>query len=746
MQKEVKNSELRRVEGESQEALSLGYEHLKGLNSPQLAAVTHYKGPILVLAGAGSGKTRVLTRRVAHLVIHHKVPPQSILAVTFTNKATQEMQSRLRDLLGQQAEQLWISTFHAAGVKILRRHSNRLGFPQDFSIYDDQDSKSLLKEVIKFLELDPKEVTVDSCRRLIDWAKNNNITAQEFAQNQNHRQYDQDLAQVYLEYQKRLFDSKAMDFGDLLLNCARLLQDHIEVRALYQKHLQFILVDEFQDTNVVQYIILRNLLGPENNLLVVGDDDQSIYGFRGANINNLLQFEADFSDTKFVKLEQNYRSTANILEAAHAVIEKNSERKDKKLWTESESGHQICSYLASDESDEANFVVQQIRQHHQAGLKLSEIAIFYRIHAQSRALEEALMSAGIPFVLFGGQKFYDRKEIKDVIAYLRLLLNPDDNQAFMRVVNVPTRGIGGQTISALAEQAIEDGVSLLVASRKNSSNKKLSAFCSLIDELQKRASQVYLSTLIEDVLSKTGYLEKLKTAKDENSESRVENLRELKAIARQMENSSPNPIEALRNFIDRCALSFSDDKPEEEVADRSVDSNDRVSLMTLHLAKGLEFPVVFLTGMEEGLLPHSRARLEKNGVAEERRLCYVGMTRAMSKLYLTRTVTRGMFSSGGSFGNSGYFREISPFLADIPASYLDSLNSDQITSYAQNDFYDSDSSADEDFYESDSTIDGCDNEFAPTRRFGSSYKKKKPAKNKNRYLSHVFSAEDLDRN
>jgi DNA helicase-2/ATP-dependent DNA helicase PcrA len=485
-------------------------------------------------------------------------------------------------------------------------------------------------------------------------------------------------------------------------------------------------------------------LGPENNLLVVGDDDQSIYGFRGANINNLLQFESDFPETKFVKLEQNYRSTSNILEAAHAVIEKNSERKDKKLWTESESGHQICSYLASDESDEANFVVQQIQQHQKAGLKLSEIAIFYRIHAQSRALEEALMSAGVPFVIFGGQKFYDRKEIKDIIAYLRLLLNPDDNQAFLRVVNVPARGIGGQTIAALANQAVEEQSSLLAVSRKNSNNKKLAAFCGLIDELQKRAGQVYLSALIEDVLNKTGYLEKLKTAKDENSESRVENLRELKAIARQMENSSPNPIEALRNFIDRCALSFSDDKPEEEVSEKTPNSNDRVSLMTLHLAKGLEFPVVFLTGMEEGLLPHSRARLEKNGVAEERRLCYVGMTRAMSKLYLTRTVTRGMFSSGGSFGNSGYFREISPFLADVPVSYLDNINSDQIASYAQSDFYESEDSSVEDVYQSESSIDDCDTDFEPSRRFGSSFKKKKTPKNKNRYLSYVFSAEDLD--
>ena len=719
--------------------------HLQGLNPPQLQAVQHFKGPILVLAGAGSGKTRVLTRRVAHLVAHHGIAPSKILAVTFTNKATGEMKARLASLLGERSEELWISTFHAAGVKILRRHAARLGYPQDFSIYDDQDSRALLKDVIKFLDFDIKEVSVDHCRRHIDWAKNNYLMAEEYAQDQHHPQYDPDVAQVYSEYQKRLFQAKAMDFGDLLLNCARLLETQIEVRALYQKHLQFILVDEFQDTNKVQYLILRNLVGPEHNLLVVGDDDQSIYGFRGANINNLLQFEADFPETKFVKLEQNYRSTSTILEAAHAVIEKNPDRKDKKLWTESAQGHAICSYLASDESDEASFVVRQISQHLDAGMQLSDFAIFYRIHAQSRALEEALMNAGLPFVIFGGQKFYDRKEIKDIIAYMRLLLNPDDNQAFLRVVNVPARGIGAQTINQLMQEAQATGQSLLAVSANKSSNKKLFAFCELISELQKRAGQVYLSALIEDVLTKTKYLERLKTSKEENAESRIENLRELKAIGRQMESSAVAPLEAMRNFIDRCALSFSDDKPEEEAEFLSGGAAPkRISLMTLHLAKGLEFPVVFLTGMEEGLLPHSRSRLEKLGVAEERRLCYVGMTRAMQKLYLTRTVTRGMFSSGGSFGNSGYFREVSPFLNDIPAQYIDQVNSDEIASYAQNDF--NDPSYDQD-YSDEQTQDLEDSSESQYSKGGWMRRapKKKFAKNKNHYLDFVFSAEKLDR-
>jgi DNA helicase II / ATP-dependent DNA helicase PcrA len=655
--------------------------HLQDLNPPQLQAVTHHLGPILILAGAGSGKTRVLTRRVATLVLDHQVFPRQILAITFTNKATEEMRQRLRGLLGPQAEQLWVSTFHSAGLRILRRHAQLLSYTNNFVVYDDQDSKGLLKGVLKEAGIDEKKNSLQAFLRAINRAKNEMLLPEQILGSESGRLSALE-AEIYDLYQKALMRADAMDFGDLLLNAVALFQRFPQVLELYRSQIRFLLVDEFQDTNKVQYQLLQLLSEPRRNLFVVGDDDQSIYTFRGATVRNILEFENDYPEAKVVKLEQNYRSTGNILEVAHAIIEKNDARRAKKLWTEAAPGAPIVLYAGWDEGEEAEFIASEIKAELDAGARHAEIAVFYRTNAQSRALEEALMDLSIPYRIYGGLKFYERKEIKDVLAYLRLVANRADNQSFLRALNTPPRGIGAQTISRISRMAAQDAASLWAAAETlREHNKHIQAFMTLIEELSAMAHTADLSELIRVTIIRSGYEERLEDSKDISALSRLENLRELQAIGFGMQRIGEGPLDALQAFLDRVSLTSSDELPDEGQDSPPGGKQKQakpaaVSLMTLHLAKGLEFPLVFLNGMEEGLLPHYRALQGDGDIDEERRLCYVGITRAMLRLYITRARRRGMFSAGGGFGLSGRFREPSRFIYDVPQAFLENRSGD----------------------------------------------------------------------
>ena len=646
-------------------------ELLTGLNEPQQQAVVHGDGPILVLAGAGSGKTRVLTHRVAQLILDQGVPSGRILAVTFTNKAAQEMRERLHSLLGERGENLWITTFHSAGLRILRHNAARLSYTNQFVVYDDQDSKGVLKQVLKDLSINEDRYPLDTFSRAIDKFKNNYILPADAAKQASS--IDADLqAQVYDRYQKILLEANAMDFGDLLVNAVRVLREFPEVLDYYRRALHYILVDEFQDTNKVQYMFIRLLAEPRRNLFVVGDDDQSIYGFRGATISNILEFEKDFPNTKVVKLEQNYRSTATILDAAHAVIEKNKGRKAKKLWTAGDAGDSIRTFIGYDENMEAEFVTSEIRRLVSQGYKHSQMAILYRTNAQTRALEESLVRGKIPYKIFGGLKFFDRKEIKDILAYVRLLVNPADNQAFQRVVNTPPRGIGAQAILAIADEAKATSMPFLHASvTVAQSNKSVKKFVELMGELKQASTTMKLGEFLRFIVEKTEYGPRLAAMKDPTANSRLENLQELESLGRTMERPGAATEDVAKELLDRITLTSSADVPAgESGAEGAGEKADFVSLMTLHLAKGLEFPVVFLSGMEEGLLPHYRSLDDAIGLEEERRLCYVGITRAMKVLYLTRAHSRGMFSAGGGSSMGGGARIVSRFAKDIAPNSL----------------------------------------------------------------------------
>lgn len=640
-----------------------------GLNPEQKAGTLHFEGPILILAGAGSGKTRVLTHRIANLVTTHKVLPAQILAVTFTNKAANEMKTRLRSLLGQKADQVWAGTFHSICLRLLRRHAKLLGYSNDFVVYDDQDSKGVVKAILKELGINEKKHPIQSFLRVIDFAKNNYTLPEAFER--EAKSIDGRLqAQVYTAYQQALLRANAMDFGDLLVNAVLLLDKFPDIQNNYQRSVGFVLVDEFQDTNKVQYMFLSLLARLHKNLFVVGDDDQSIYSFRGASVENLLNFESDFPGAKVIRLEQNYRSTESILELAHAVIEKNKRRKEKKLWTEGPKGEPSNAFVANDEIEEANYVAARIVELKAAGNSLKDIAIFYRTNAQSRALEEALISSKIPYRIFGGLKFYERKEIKDILAYARLILNEQDNQAFDRIVNTPPRGIGPQTLRNVHELAATNKSSLFEASTiQAEDNNNIRAFVKLIKELQSASRSLTLSGLLEQIIEKSEYGPTLKVAKDPYSQSRIENLAELVAIGRSIELENEDASDTLRGFLDRVALTAGSDDPDNKDGNAEASASDAVSLMTLHLAKGLEFKNVFLTGLEEGLLPHYRSMMDSVAVEEERRLLYVGITRARQKLYLTRATVRGMFSGSG-FGGGGAYRPASRFINDMPSDLI----------------------------------------------------------------------------
>ncbi|MEE8331129.1 MAG: DNA helicase PcrA [Acidimicrobiia bacterium] len=641
------------------------------LNPSQREAVATTDGPLLIVAGAGSGKTRVLTHRIAHLIEDLAVSPYQILAITFTNKAADEMKDRLGELVGDVVKGMWVSTFHSACARILRREAHRFGYKSSFSIYDAADSLRLITYCVRDLELDPKRFPPKGIRAQISNAKNELIDYETFAQ-QGDGLYHEKVADVYRMYQQRLLEASAMDFDDMLMVTVELLGAFPEVLETYQNRFSHILVDEYQDTNHAQYVLISKLAAKHKNLCVVGDSDQSIYAFRGADIRNIMEFERDYPDARVVTLEQNYRSTEVILEAANSVIANNTARKPKRLWTDLGRGDEVVVFEGQDERDEAAFVAEEIGSLEDDGTKLSDIAVFYRTNAQSRVIEEVFVRFGIPYQVIGGPKFYDRREVKDVIAYLRALVNPADTVAVKRIVNVPKRGIGSTTIGHLDRAAEAGEMSFWEALEVAGDNGRLNAraqrqiaeFMSLMGFLRDKAEDGPRAAL-EAIGTETGYIDELNREGTIEALGRIENIKEIITVAEQFEEAGPglvfegrgwdelNGIERIERFLESVSL----------VAD--VDELDGASqaatLMTLHNAKGLEFPVVFITGLEEGVFPHMRSLGDPDQLEEERRLAYVGITRAQRKLYLAHAWSRNLW--GGTNYNSS-----SRFLAELPSS------------------------------------------------------------------------------
>ncbi|MGW7462148.1 DNA helicase PcrA [Streptomyces sp. NPDC054797] len=660
---------------------------LDGLNEQQRAAVVHAGSPLLIVAGAGSGKTRVLTHRIGHLLAARNVHPGQILAITFTNKAAGEMRERVENLVGPRAAAMWVSTFHSACVRILRRESKRLGFTSSFSIYDAADSKRLMALVCRDLDLDPKKFPPKSFNAKISNLKNELIDEEAFA-DQAVDGFEKTLAQAYAMYQGRLREANALDFDDIIMTTVHLLQAFPEVAEHYRRRFRHVLVDEYQDTNHAQYTLVRELVGtgypdlPPAELCVVGDADQSIYAFRGATIRNILQFEEDYKDATTILLEQNYRSTQTILSAANAVIERNENRRAKNLWTQAGTGAVITGYVADTEHDEAQFVADEIDRLTDAGdAKAGDVAIFYRTNAQSRVFEEIFIRVGLPYKVVGGVRFYERKEVRDVLAYLRVLANPEDNVPLRRILNVPKRGIGERAEAMIDALAMREKITFPQALRRVDeafgmaarSTNAVKRFNVLMEELRTIAeSGAGPAVVLEAVLERTGYLAELQASTDPQDETRIENLQELAAVALEFEqareaaaaeaaeNGTPAPGPGtLAEFLEQVALVADSD----QIPDEDTEGTGVITLMTLHTAKGLEFPVVFLTGMEDGVFPHMRALGQTKELEEERRLAYVGITRARERLYLTRS---GMRSAWGTPS----YNPPSRFLEEIPAEYL----------------------------------------------------------------------------
>ncbi len=629
---------------------------LAALNPEQRRAVVHGDGPLLILAGAGSGKTRTLTHRLAWLIGEHGVAPWEILAVTFTNKAAGEMRERLSKLLGS-VEGLWVSTFHSACGRILRRELEKFGFTAQFTIYDDGDQERLLKTVLQELNIAEQTLKPRAAAAAIDSAKNRGWWPEDLPTDDYAGEL---VARVYARYQEKLKQANALDFGDLLLWTVRLLETDAGVRQRWQGRFRHILVDEFQDTNQVQYRLIRLLAGGHRNLCVVGDDDQSIYRWRGAEVGNILNFEVDFPGGATIRLEQNYRSTQNILAAAGGVVAKNLGRKGKTLWTENPAGEPISCETLADDLEEARFVTGEIVRLHRSGRKLRDIAVFYRTNAQSRAFEEALVRDRLPYVMIGGLKFFSRMEVKDVLAYLRLLVNPADSVAVRRVINVPARGIGAATVEKIATLEVEAGGLLpacqLAVERgllAGAAAKRVAAFAALMAGFRRRLDdEIPYAELAAEVIEATGYGPMLREERTEEARDRLRNLQEL--LAGMEEHAAQEPT--LAGYLEQIALVTDLDSYDQSL--------DRVSLMTLHAAKGLEFPVVFMTGLEEGLFPLSRSGNGDEELEEERRLCYVGMTRAMEKLTLTHARRRRVY---GDY----QFNPPSRFLGEIPPHLLE---------------------------------------------------------------------------
>ncbi|MFF7555232.1 DNA helicase PcrA [Streptomyces olivaceus] len=658
---------------------------LDGLNENQRAAVVHSGSPLLIVAGAGSGKTRVLTHRIAHLLAERSVHPGQILAITFTNKAAGEMKERVEQLVGPRANAMWVMTFHSACVRILRRESKKLGFTSSFSIYDAADSKRLMALVCRDLDLDPKRFPPKSFSAKISNLKNELIDEEDFAA-QAADGFEKSVAQAYALYQSRLREANALDFDDLIMTTVNLLRAFPDVAEHYRRRFRHVLVDEYQDTNHAQYALVRELVGvpsehavdvppeaevPPAELCVVGDADQSIYAFRGATIRNILQFEEDYPDATTILLEQNYRSTQTILSAANAVIERNESRRPKNLWTQQGNGAQITGYVADTEHDEAQFVAEEIDRLTDAGeAKAGDVAVFYRTNAQSRVFEEVFIRVGLPYKVVGGVRFYERKEVRDVLAYLRVLANPEDSVPMRRILNVPKRGIGDRAEAMIDALAQREKISFSQALRRVDEAYGMAArsanavkrFNTLMEDLRTVVeSGAGPATVLEAILERTGYLAELQSSTDPQDETRIENLQELAAVALEFEQERAEGDEGgtLSDFLERVALvADSDQIPDEE------DGDGVVTLMTLHTAKGLEFPVVFLTGMEDGVFPHMRALGQSKELEEERRLAYVGITRARERLYLTRATLRS------AWGQPSY-NPPSRFLEEIPAPHLE---------------------------------------------------------------------------
>ena len=678
-------------------------ELLEGLNEPQRAAVTHDGAPLLVVAGAGSGKTRVLTRRIGWLIAERNAHPGSILAITFTNKAAAEMRERVEELVGRRARIMWVSTFHSACVRILRKEIDRFGYKSSFSIYDAADSKRLMTLVCRDLGLDPKRYQP---RAVLNWVSNakNELLDHEDAAKDAKNHLEETYAEAYGMYQRRLREANALDFDDLIMTTVHLFQAFPEVRETYRRRFRHVLVDEYQDTNHAQYALIRELCAsgigrptddpdvPDadgiapSELMVVGDADQSIYAFRGANIRNIMQFEEDFPDSRTIMLEQNYRSTQTILTAANSVISRNKTRKPKNLWSDAGEGERIVGYVADDEHDEARFVSEQIDQLTDASdAKPGDVAVFYRTNAQSRVFEEVFIRVGMPYRVVGGVRFYERKEVRDALAYLRMLANPADEISLRRVLNVPKRGIGDRAEARVESLAQRDRITFWDALQRAEdapgiASRSLNAIRGFVDMVEELQSMVDASeradVVLEHVLARTGYLAELEASDDPQDETRVENLAELVAVAREFADepvAGPSadpeadpataPTPGLADFLERVALVADTDQipdqPEEGGEDAGV-----VTLMTLHTAKGLEFPVVFLTGLEDGVFPHMRSLGDQPELEEERRLAYVGVTRARERLYVSRAVVRSAWGAPSH-------NPASRFLDELPVDLVD---------------------------------------------------------------------------
>jgi DNA helicase-2/ATP-dependent DNA helicase PcrA len=642
----------------------------EGLNEAQLEAVTNTEGPLLIIAGAGSGKTRVLTHRIAYLLAIEKTPPWQILAITFTNKAANEMKERLENLIGPTARGMWVSTFHAACVRILRSYAEKVGFNSNFVIYDTADKETLLKQCLKQLDLDPKRFSPKAAGAMISNAKNELKDAWKFSREADNY-FMEVVSRIYTLYEEKMAANNAFDFDDLLMKTVELLQSNAEVLEFYQNKFAYLSVDEYQDTNHAQYKLVNLLAKKHRKLCVVGDPDQSIYRWRGADIQNILSFERDYPEAKVIKLEQNYRSTACILNAANAVIKYNPGRKEKNLWTDNPAGDKICLIQAEDERDEAARITSEIITLKSSGnILYGEMAVLYRAHAQSRAIEEELVRNNISYQILGGTKFYDRKEIKDILAYLKILVNKDDDLSFTRIINVPKRGIGATSRARIEEFALNKGLSLYdvlpnipeVPGLTGRALKQLQGFKELMEQFQAERKTSSVTEITSSILNETGYLEALIQEDTVEAETRRDNLREFLNVTANYDQK--NPDGSLEDFLAEVSLVAD--------IDNYADEADKLVLMTLHTAKGLEFPVVFMMGMEEGTFPHFRSLASEHEMEEERRLCYVGMTRAEEKLYLSFAERRFIYGQT-------HPKMPSRFLNEIPEEYLDPIGKEKET-------------------------------------------------------------------
>lgn len=634
------------------------------LNERQLEAVQTVEGPLLIIAGAGSGKTTVIVNRIAYMISHCGINPWNILAITFTNKAANEMKERIEGILGEIPRGMWVGTFHAVCVKILRTCIDRLGYGNDFVIYDTGDIKTLIKDCIKELGYNEKEIDPRFAMSQISDAKNKMLEPATMVYTCGNDLKLQAVAKIYALYQKKLMKNNALDFDDIIFNTVKIFSSEPDVLERYQERFRYIMIDEYQDTDNSQYLLVKMLADKYRNLAVVGDDDQSIYRFRGANVENILGFEEDYPEARKIVLDRNYRSTENILNAANAVIANNSHRMEKKLWSDKGDGEKLTAYTAQDEKDEGRFIAREIIKRKKSGGRFSDCAVLYRTNAQSRAIETELMSANIPYKVLSGLRFYDRKEIKDIIAYLRLIHNPNDDMSLIRVINEPKRKIGATSVAKLNIIALENDISMFEAARRadefpelKSAAAKMKGFVKLIDELAQMKEDTPVSELLSETEKRSGYIEMLVNENTVESRTRLENLGEFMTVAKDFE-ANEDYEGKLSEFLENVTLASSTDELSEE--------DDAAVLMTIHSAKGLEFPVVFIAGMEERIFPSMRSVSDPESLSEERRLCYVAMTRAKEKLYITKTEKRFMY------GKTEHSME-SRFWGEIPGAYKEEI-------------------------------------------------------------------------